>query len=126
MIDKIKNLQKYIGMYISQQTYTHTVAYLNGMNNAYNDNLLKGFREWLIVKFDTGNNLCWDVIILQGLFEEGKIHSLNAECENNQFLIQTLFQLLNEFLSERETLGLAEIELKYKKWLIEQKWYRET
>ncbi len=124
MINKVKKLQKYLGMYVSQRTYTHVVAYLDGMNHAYENEFLKGFREWLIIRFNTGNNLCWDSIILQGLFEEGKIPNLNIEPQDNIFLINTLFDLLNTFLAERESLGLQSIEARYEKWLAEQEWYQ--
>jgi hypothetical protein len=55
------------GMYVVPPTFGSVCAYLSGFNAARGEGPLVGFREWLIVRSNGGNNLTWDGLALRAL-----------------------------------------------------------
>ncbi|MFC5201044.1 hypothetical protein [Streptomyces kaempferi] len=79
-----------------------------------------GFREWLIVRLNHGNNLVWTAFI-RHLFPGGFGHPLTPEAD--VAAVATLFQLL-EFLEVRDRRdGPLKIYGAYQTWLNAQSWY---
>ena len=86
-----------------------------------------GFREWLIVKFNYGNNLSWPALILNKTFDTNIVEDIfqgkQIDDEKSKVAIDKLFQLIDEFMDERESKGLMRIFLSYDNWLKNQDWY---
>jgi hypothetical protein len=108
-------------------TYGAGVAFIHGCDAGTSGLLLSGFREWLIVRLDDGNNLAWPGLVLQIISDESVEQSkeqpprLNAEAQR----LDRLFQLLDEFLEQRdERDGMVRIYGRYIEWLKGQSWFR--
>ena len=121
-IDKIENLEKFTDMYLLNKKFTSLVAYIDGMNLVYEGILLEGFREWLIVHSNFGNNLCWSLIILKSQFPEKSLEEIDNDKDANQILVRKTFDMLLEFLKYRDSKGLNNVFLIYEKWLSQQQW----
>ncbi|MEU4157709.1 hypothetical protein [Actinoplanes sp. NPDC026670] len=86
-----------------------------GFDAAMSGGLLSGFREWLIVRLDDGNNLAWPALAERAV----------AESSDFDAPMETLFALLDDFLAVKESHnGLARIFEAYLEWLKRQQWYR--
>lgn len=88
--------------------------------------MLAGFREWLIVRLDDGNNLGWPALVAQALdVDEGVAASASTIEEADGFRFDGLFRLLDEFFERRdEQDGMVRICYRYGEWLKGQLWYR--
>jgi hypothetical protein len=92
-------------MYVGDDRFLTTVAYVDGCNTATDGDLLNGFQEWLTAKcgIDVGSNH-WQAILLanRGLFEEGRsLPELTKE--QHDLLVDDMLAALHEFLSTRAT-----------------------
>lgn len=108
-------------------TYGTGVAFVLGCDASTSGLLLSGFREWLIVRLDDGNNLSWPSLVLKisdaESVESNKEQSLEVEPDDQMF--DHLFQLLDEFLEQRnEREGMVRIYSRYIEWLNSQSWFR--
>jgi len=63
-LDLINEIVRYPGMFISGKTYGEFVALIYGFDAALKNEPLEGFREWLVLKYNGGNNLTWSTLIL--------------------------------------------------------------
>jgi hypothetical protein len=89
------------------------VAFLVGLDMGTYNALLNGFREFLILKLDGGNNLTWDGLVRQ-----------LAAAEDDQALVGCLFDQLDEFLAEaRDPRVRSGIHREYFRWLQRQSWH---
>jgi len=112
----IEALRSRPGMFVNPQTLDVITAFLRGYDAALYGGLLIGFREWLIVRSDGGNNLAWEALARDLL---GK-NLLGDEMK----AIEMLFGLLEEFTNARDMPdGLRRIYMNYERWLREQEWY---
>ena len=121
-IDRIEHLKKFTDMYLLNRKFTSLVAYIDGMNLVYEGILLEGFREWLIVNNNFGNNLCWSLIILKSQFPEKSLEEIDNDKDANLILIRKTFDMLLEFLKYRDSEGLENVFSVYEKWLSQQQW----
>ena len=121
----LENVKKHPGMYFPKVEFDVVAAFINGFNLATHGGLLVGFREWLIVRLDYGNNWTWDGLILRLTFPEAEsVHSELLENDNQKRSVESLFALLETFLQERESPnGLRRIFVRYGEWLKRQDWY---
>jgi hypothetical protein len=113
----IESLRHHLGMYLRSETFDCVVSFLSGYDEAQSGGFLIGFREWLVVRADGGNNLAWPslVLVVLGVPEE------RGESEK---LIEGLFNLLEEFIAVRQSHnGLRQIFARYEDWLRRQDWY---
>jgi hypothetical protein len=106
-------------MYLIEPTYDVVVAYVQGFDEAYEGGLLEGFKEWLLMRLDGGDNLSWVGLVPYIAFREA--HSARAEAlksaEAQRHAIDTLFGLLAEFDDLRAKYsGLRTILRDYEKW----------
>src|SRR4051794_6854569 len=112
----IEALRSRPGMFVNVETFDVVTAFLCGYDAALHGGLLVGFREWLIVRSDGGNNFTWDGLV-RGLIGE---NSLSDETK----AIELLFCLLEEFTDVRDARdGLRRILMSYERWLRKQEWY---
>ncbi|MDC0679130.1 hypothetical protein [Sorangium atrum] len=112
-------------MYLSNVSYDTVVAFVEGYDLALHGGFLVGFREWLIVKLDDGNNLSWPVLVL-GLMERvGERSPVEVKSAEGQSVAMAfLFDTLEKFVHEREApSGLRRIYRNYENWLTRQDWY---
>ena len=111
-----ESLRDRLGMFVMQSTYCAASSFVLGYDHAFQGGLLVGFREWLVVRSDGGNNLTWPALVLQIASVEGSLSGdLNPQLERRA--LDTLFSLLLEFCdvsSQRD--GLERIFVEYAQW----------
>ena len=116
------------GMYICRIEFYSAAAFVDGYNSATDGQLLEGWREWLIVKVQSGNNLSWHGLFLWLAFPGDHPPGEKAVADADQAaLITQLGDTLNAFWADRDRVeGLATIMKQYQRWLNRQGWYRAT
>ena len=114
------------GMWGLDGSYGQFCVFLTGIDAGNDWQWLSGFREWLIVRADTGNNLAWSGLVLLLAFPDvdtGR-RDLLTEPENNKRAVDTLFTALDEFLAQRAAHnGTVAVFDEYLTWLKAQSWY---
>lgn len=121
----LDNVRKCPSMCLPVVSYDAAVAYVEGANAACDGGLLRGFREWLIVKFGGGNSLVWWALVLFLIFPESKNPLVEYDkFDDQQALIEQMYGLLDNFYEERQEKGLRRIYMDYEKWLRTQSWYK--
>ncbi|WP_437733433.1 hypothetical protein [Sorangium sp. So ce1335] len=114
------------GMCLREETYAAASAFVLGYDLAAHGGVLNGFREWLIVRLDTGNNLAWTALVLRAAFpgnpDPQAAHRSSVATQRHA--IDVLFQLIAEFDDYRaKPDGLRKIYFEYERWLRKQEWY---
>jgi len=80
--------------------------------------VLLGFKEWLVVRFDGGSNLRWEVLLTRYAPDGAR------ESNEDDKMVQFLFGELDAFCRARESYdGTRRIFLAYERWLRGQEWY---
>ncbi len=113
-------------MYVTEETYSAVANLVFGYDLACEGGVLLGFREWLIPRVRTGNNLSWDRLVLYLAFPGSKepAQVATANAANQRHAIDELFRLIDEFDTERSDHdGLRRIFATYERWLRTQSWY---
>lgn len=112
-------------MYLPVPSYDAVVAYVLGYDAATQGGLLVGFREWLIVKLQDGNNLSWPALLLQlEQREQGFRPQTSAPEKAEMRAAEFMNATLEQFVSERDARGgLRQIYAAYEAWLRQQQWY---
>ena len=105
------------GKFLPSGKYEEVCAYIDGLHAA--NGCLVGFREWLIVQLDTGNNFMWQALIDTQLHNE----SIPADRKASR-----LGEIINDFYqSTGSTIGgsngLLKVYVRYHGWLLEKSWY---
>lgn len=108
-------------MYLRSVEFDVAVAFVDGFDAATSHGLLVGFREWLVLRLNDGNNLSWsELLLLIDQSERSGTPSAATEEERVAFLFATL----EEFVAERERLaGIRSIFVRYDDWLRAQDGY---
>ncbi|MBX7228635.1 MAG: hypothetical protein K1X48_03385 [Burkholderiaceae bacterium] len=120
--DLVQKLCKQPGMWVSEPYFMSVCAYLRGYDDAREGGPLAGFREWLIVKVNEGNNLGWERLVQNIIFrDELSQASLKAQGEEESLL--KLASLLDEYLVFRSVTGLTKVYYDYAQWLLKKQWY---
>ena len=122
-----ENLRSRTGMYVREPTYASVSALVIGYDLACEGGVLAGFREWLIPRVDTGNNLAWPELVLRVAFPDAvdPREAVRASSVTERHAIDTLFGLVGEFDDLRSKSGLKQIFHDYELWLSRQDWYTE-
>jgi len=117
----VRHLCAQPGMYVGTATLATVTAYLNGYDHARDGGPLCGFREWLIVRLNEGNNLAWPGLAprLFPTLDGWK----DADHENETIKIGALGMVLDAFFAFRRERGLPKIFHAYGKWLLRRQWY---
>jgi len=112
----IKSLRARPGMYLAVETIDCVIAFLDGYDAACEHGFLVGFREWLVVRADGGNNLAWSGLVRHILDDDPELNATQQ--------VAGLFELLDAFMAVRcERDGLRRIYAAYEAWLRMQSWY---
>ena len=120
--DLICHLCKRPGMYVRSAYFSSVCAYINGYDEARDGGPLAGFREWLIVRADGGNNLTWDgLVMLLVMPDADQTGPLAADQETR--LLQGMAGLFEEFFGFRQEHGITKIHHDYARWLLRKRWY---
>lgn len=121
----LENVLKHPSMCLPVVSFDAAVAYVEGADMVSNGGLLNGFREWLVIRVGDGDDLVWWALVLMLAFPEADSPRVElAKCDDQQRLINHLFDLLEDFYQERQDEGLRKIYLDYEKWMRKQSWYK--
>jgi hypothetical protein len=106
-------------MYVVPGTLNGVYAFLTGLDTA--TGCLAGFREWLLPRFDDGNNLFWTGVV-DMLLKSEQVHGDGS--------VTRLGELISEFYDfTREHRGtrrdLTRVYVRYHAWLLNRSWYHE-
>jgi len=106
-------------MFFVHPTLDLAMTYVQGVDAGCVGGFLVGFREWLIVRIDGGNNLFWTGLVKYALFPGSSDPAKDLDsCENQESKINEFLDLLDSFWSERcEPNGIHEIYIRYQHWL---------
>ena len=119
----IRSIRQRPRLYGIDDQYSTAVAFIIGYDTATAGLLLSGFKEWLIVRLDYGNNLTWPSLA-KLYIAANEAASTDSAVEDVELSLDHLFSLLDEFLEERDRAnGLLRIYNKYLTWLKSQKWF---
>ena len=126
--DGLARASSRLGMHLQRVDYPTASALVEGYNLAVNGGLLFGFREWLIVKANGGNNLAWSQLVLEVAFPEVALRRAALQTqEGNDKAVNAMFNLLDDFLAFRSRPeGAREVFLTYERWLRRQAWYEPS
>jgi hypothetical protein len=123
----LSDLQLRPGMFGLDGSFGQFCAFLTGVDAGHDWQFLTGFRELLVTRAGTGNNLTWAGLVVRLAFPDTGVrqHERLADPDGNSQAVATLFALLSEFLERRsEHGGPAGIFDEYLTWLKAQTWYR--
>ncbi|WP_103340761.1 hypothetical protein [Amycolatopsis sp. CA-126428] len=107
-------------------SYREYCTFLLGVDAGNAGGLLTGFREFLVPRAGTGDNLTWPSLVLHLAFP-GRTTGWHDEAagEGRQQAVDLLFALLAEFLDRRETAeGTVAVFEEYLAWRKAQPWHR--
>ncbi len=122
--DLLEHVLRCPGMYCPKVDYDLITAFINGVDHGNNCGLLKGFREWLIVRLNSGNNQVWTELVLHFAYPESASPRDDLAKSDHTHAINTLRTLLERYWNaRREMHGLCWIFVDYKEWLSRQDWY---
>ncbi len=113
--DMVRHLCKYPGRYVPAPSFICVCTDLCGYDAALDNVPLAGFREWLVLKFDDGDNMVWDGLahfIIRPDIEYTRVLSWDQEKER----IASLGLLLEEFIEHREKVGVDKIRHDHEAW----------
>jgi hypothetical protein len=107
--------------------FDSVASYIEGYDAALSGGLLVGFREWLVVKVDQGNNLSWTALVRLPLEVSGVLGPPDGQRRTDaqeREAVEFLFVTLENYLAVRsERVGLRRVFLEYENWLRRQSWY---
>lgn len=115
------------GLYGLDGSFREFCAFVTGADAGNDWQLLTGFRELLVVRVGTGNNLTWVGLVLRLAFPDAESGwpGLLTTPDGDRAAVATLFRLLDEFLERRAAPGEpAGIFAEYQAWLQAQPWYQ--
>jgi hypothetical protein len=110
-----ENIRKRTGMYTLNDTYESVASFVLGYDAAHEGGTLMGFREWLVLRLDFGDNLGWPALVPHIAFPKAKdpwkrLGKPAAE----RHAIETMFDLIAEFDGVRsQHEGLKDIFLAF-------------
>ncbi|GAA2777684.1 hypothetical protein GCM10010452_00960 [Crossiella cryophila] len=108
----------------SELSYGGLVNFVMGLDLGTDGALLNGFREFLVLKLDGGDNLGWPGLVkhLSGDGTEAAVDQIGP----GQAGVDCLFDLLDEFLAEASNPHRrTRIHHEYVQWLQRQSWYNQ-
>lgn len=122
--DGLERVRNQTGMYLLESRCDLVIALIQGYDLANGGGLLTGFREWLIVKNGYGHNLSWNALAMELVSRKQQFSDENIKPCDEAMSIAMLFDLLEEFLREKEVRnGLRQIYSRFEIWLRHQAWY---
>ncbi|QWF85040.1 hypothetical protein HUW46_08493 [Amycolatopsis sp. CA-230715] len=98
---------KRVGMFVGRTSFRAATDFMMGYDQAarrYGEPGLTGWREWLMANYEVGANLVWAGQVMQ-IAKPGWQGEQDFTYEEEERLLKVLFELLDEFLAERERLA---------------------
>jgi len=114
-----ERMRERTGMYLRPETYAVVAAFISGYDEACEGGTLCGFKEWLVLRLNSGSNLVWSALVLDVAFPDAASpeQALSSGPQAETYAIDTLFDLLSEFEEVRaKPDGLKKIFLAYEQW----------
>lgn len=111
-------------MYLRQSelSYGGLADFVMGLDLGTDGALLDGFREFLVLKLDYGDNLAWSALVWH--LSRNGTETLADQTAADQTAVDCLFDLLDEFLAEvSDRRRRHRIHHEYVQWLQRQSWY---
>ena len=118
-----EQIRSRFGMYFPEETYAAAAALVFGYDLACEGGVLAGFREWLVVRLNDGQNLGWTALVLHVAFPAARDprQAVLASPEAQRHAIDVLFRMLAEYEDVRTGEdGLQRVFLAYDRWLQQQ------
>jgi hypothetical protein len=108
-------------MFVADTNFHQVVAFIDGFNAARDGGPLLGFREWLVVRANTGDNLGWASLLKLVVPPPPE-----SEVGKNQeeYWNQVAGNLIAEYLRYRNTNGITKLYYEYGQWLLRKRWYQ--
>jgi hypothetical protein len=98
-VDKLSLFRRAPGMYILNTTYTEVCAFVSGFDLGVDENVLHGFREWLVSRGAERPELAWPSLVLGEIYQPESLPNPRKLTDSeNEEAIQRLFDLLFEYL----------------------------
>lgn len=95
-------------MFLLDDRFLTVVAFVQGCDSATGERLLQGFNDWVANRIGSGeSSLYWSSQIAN---KHGVESETDIPLESRAVVIEDLFKLLDEFLSERPTIPEIVIE----------------
>ncbi|MEU9186122.1 hypothetical protein AB0D14_16545 [Streptomyces sp. NPDC048484] len=102
-IEFVEQIRDRPGLYGLNGTYHPTVMLLLGFDLARDGDLLRGFREWLVVCKGECSSLMWYAFVFQEALPGVSLRNWGRlEPEQDLHAVDVLFSLVLEFLQERD------------------------
>lgn len=112
--DMVRHLSTRPGMWVTPATFVTVCAFLDGFDQGRDGAPLLGFKEWMVVRSNGGNNLAWFALA----------NDLVPGQQDERRRIMGLGELIGEYLQYREDQGITKVFYDYGKWLLRKSWYR--
>ena len=109
-------------MWVLPPYATSVCAFISGYDTARDGGPLAGFREWLIVRVNDGNNLMWEGLVNR-ILSPAPGASPNLTKEQEIEYLQGLLSLLEEYIRFRKENGLTKVYYDYARWQLRKRWY---
>ncbi len=119
-IDLFADVRKSPSMFMISRQCQSVIAFVEGVDFAFRGGGLAGFREWLVVKNNGGNNLGWPAHILFMCYPDKFINLADLGNVDHRMVTDTMFELIEAFESEKEKKGLGRIFREYEEWYDEE------
>lgn len=120
---RIESARKRPGMFFTPVSYDTAAAFILGYDEGVQCGFLIGFKEWLVLKADGGNNFAWPGLVR--FLMEKRWLGQEPDSKRPEAEVEFLFASIDEFLAERhQDDGLRKIFAKYEVWIRRQSWYK--
>lgn len=113
-LEHLSNVCTRTGMFVDPDTYEGFCAYIQGYDAATTYSLLRGFREWLVLRLGDGSNLAWTALVEDVIGARRRQAASDVE---ERAAIDQLFELIRDFIVERgDDVEAAGIFSRYAEW----------
>jgi hypothetical protein len=107
-------------MFVQPPTLGGIIAYIDGFNRGRGGSPLLGFREWLVLRVRSWNNLLWPGLACIEICGDRLAATKRGD---EPALMEALVKLVQEFIAYRKENGLSKVFWDFAEWLRRQEWY---
>jgi hypothetical protein len=121
----LRSVKRRQASFMAGTSFEGAIAFIAGCDEASDRLLLSGFQAWLVTRTRSRPEIAWPGQVAHLTFaDQPDRWGANGLSEDERETLRCrLFELLDEFLGERERRGLAPIYHEYMTWLTAQRWY---
>lgn len=106
----LTDVQNRMHMYFLSITFESACSFLIGMDVALEGGMLRGMKEWSVVKYQAPSGEAWP-LFAQRLIESRLAQKQEKYTEED--VVAGLFDFVDEFLSDKQKMGLYNIHIEY-------------